>query len=470
MVEIKNLKIWACYYYHMMDFNCTHIIPDANIERDKNLAIKKNAYKSSTNNRETYGFMRQSLEELESFDWKIAKGIGTVTGFNGLRALDFDLSSKLTFIKKVLYLLDLPQDYEWVVKTGSGNGFHVIFYCEDCSYAGDKKRLRRYFPNTTYGNMFKCLDFIWFNHLNLPPSIHKSGNTYSFMFIDYPIKKPQIVSEVKLRQTLNELCFEYGGYNITRAKLDNGDYYNVPIIDTPIIVNQSDYDNYLNKNNQPNIEVSHNNETLYYNEIATSLDKVYLKRKYELGLEKLKELLKYEFANKNIIEIACGNGYWTKYLSEYSKSVFATDFNNSCISEAKNNVESKNVKFNVMDCFDLKTINKFEGLFGGFIISHINVKLLPDFFDSIHSVVKNKGTVVLFDNRLVPDNNMEIDKTDFDGNSYQQRITPTGNKYLIMKNFFELNDLKKYIKNIAYDIEYIKLKYFWTLKYKVNQT
>lgn len=27
MAELNTLKIWACYYYHQMGFNITHIVP-----------------------------------------------------------------------------------------------------------------------------------------------------------------------------------------------------------------------------------------------------------------------------------------------------------------------------------------------------------------------------------------------------------------------------------------------------------
>jgi hypothetical protein len=37
-----------------------------------------------------------------------------------------------------------------------------------------------------------------------------------------------------------------------------------------------------------------------------------------------------------------------------------------------------------------------------------------------------------------------------------------------MKNFFEFDELRGLISEIAYDIEYTKLKYFWALKYKAR--
>lgn len=63
---------------------------------------------------------------------------------------------------------------------------------------------------------------------------------------------------------------------------------------------------------------------------------------------------------------------------------------------------------------------------------------------------------------------MEIHSTNDDGDTFQRRVTPSGREYLILKNFFEYDELRNLIGEVAYDIEYTKLKYFWALKYKVK--
>jgi len=306
MAELTNLKIWACYYYHQMGFNITHIVPAKNIERDKQNNIRKNPYKSSTNNRENFDFLRQNYSELESFDWENAKGIGTVTGFNGLRALDFDGSANEDFIQQVLQLLGLPLDYEWVVISGGNNGFHIIFYCSHFEFAGYKRRLKRYYSNSKNQFSFKCIDLIWYNHLILPPSLHKSGNNYKFKTVEYPNYKPSIVENYRLRNMLFELCYEHGGFNILKSNSNRNNYYHVPVIDSAEILNKNEYNEYL-KNKEYN-ENKSINEIMFYNKTAKYLDNVYNKEHYKLGLETLKETLKSNFLNKSIVEIACGNG------------------------------------------------------------------------------------------------------------------------------------------------------------------
>jgi len=468
MPELNYLKLFASYYYHNMGFNITHICPEANIKRDKDRFIKKNPYKSSSNDRTNFEYFRQGFQELESFDWKNAKGIGTVAGFNGLRALDFDGSADAKFIEKVLILLKLPLDYEWVVRSGSQNGFHIIFFCGNFSYAGYKRRLKRYFPNEIYKSKFKCLDYIWYNHLILPPSLHKTGYNYRFEFVDYPLNKPALIDKETHRQLLFELCYQYGGFNIVQHEKIEEKYYDVPIIDFPIIIDKSEYDKFIGSNSPDLNYIVTNQQVQYYKHIAISLDNVYKKEQYKLGISKIVEILRSEFNNLNILEIACGNGYWTKYIASFSKSIHATDINEECISIAKSNMLLKSVTFDIQDALNIKITQQYDAIFGGFIISHIEKEKLQDFFASIHKAIKPHGKVMLIDNRCIPENNMEIDFESSDGNSYQKRISVDGKEYWIVKNFPEYSDLKSMLEKVAYDIEYTKLKYFWVLTYKLK--
>ena len=59
---MKELILWANYYYHRFGFNITHMNPVQNI-----LLGKKKPYKSPTNDRHELGEKRQAYSELLSF-------------------------------------------------------------------------------------------------------------------------------------------------------------------------------------------------------------------------------------------------------------------------------------------------------------------------------------------------------------------------------------------------------------------
>lgn len=138
----------------------------------------------------------QSIDYIQNQDWEEASGIGAVLGYKGLRALDFDCLSFLSpihdyrvkleiFVKKVLELLELPKDYQWVVRSGSGLGLHVIFRtkdisdfeCDAVSFIPSKKTIEE-------GTGFERLELRWKDHLVLPPS--KSIGYYNYNLLYFP--------------------------------------------------------------------------------------------------------------------------------------------------------------------------------------------------------------------------------------------------------------------------------------------
>ena len=56
-------------------------------------------------------------------------GIGFISGVNGWRDLDFDKCPDCAPVAQALAALELPEDYPWVQRTGSGNGWQIVFVC-----------------------------------------------------------------------------------------------------------------------------------------------------------------------------------------------------------------------------------------------------------------------------------------------------------------------------------------------------
>jgi len=207
---MNNLRLWANYYYNM-GFNITHIVPEENIGKAKNI------YKSPTNNRYKIANIRRSIEEMQSFDYENSTGIGTILGFNNLRAFDFDKWNNQGIceskIIESLELLELPLDYEWVVKTPSG-GFHIIFYAPYHHFPIKDNKTKAFTPNSNLcynnnkcDNFFKHLELRYDKHLVLPPSYREDGKKYKFYFVDAPKKLPKEISNENLKNLLDKFCF-----------------------------------------------------------------------------------------------------------------------------------------------------------------------------------------------------------------------------------------------------------------------
>lgn len=208
----------------------------------------------------------------------------------------------------------------------------------------------------------------------------------------------------------------------------------------------------------------------YYFERAKEYERIYQKPERQEDLKKLREILKELFLAKSVYEIACGTGYWTQFISETAKSLFATDINEPVIEIAQSKKYQSPVKFVKADMYNLSNENeKFDSGFGGFIWSHIPKQELDDFLSGFISNISPGGLAVFVDNQFVKGSNTPIDSKDEYGNTYQVRKLSNGSNYKVMKNFPVDKEILDVIESFGSDVEIDRLKYFWVLKFRVKK-
>ena len=69
----------------------------------------------------------------------------------------------------------------------------------------------------------------------------------------------------------------------------------------------------------------------YYHHRAGEYDKVYLNPAEQSDLLEATKFFQDIFYRKDVLEIACGTGYWTERIAKVANSVYATDINQSVI-------------------------------------------------------------------------------------------------------------------------------------------
>jgi ubiquinone/menaquinone biosynthesis C-methylase UbiE len=201
----------------------------------------------------------------------------------------------------------------------------------------------------------------------------------------------------------------------------------------------------------------------YYAERAKEHDKVYLKAERQDDIKKLHKYLKEAFSGLNVLETACGTGYWTKTISEAANSILSTDYNNEVLEIAKSReYHISNVSFIQDDAYLLSKVNKKHSAgFAGFFWSHIPLIRIEDFLAVFHSKLEPGAKVVFIDNSFVDGSSTPISRTDEDGNTYQIRKLDNGKEFKILKNFPTETYLKKLLIKYSDDINIKKLEYYW---------
>jgi exodeoxyribonuclease-1 len=194
--------IYANYYFNF-GFNITCIINERNefnSHKDDNQILKSPSHKW-----ENFKTERQDLGTLRSYAWHKAVGVGLVLGYGNLRALDVDKCTDLSIVHDFLSILELPLDYKWVVRSGSQEGFHILFYCENHKYKVAKNKIKAFKSSINYSNTFKHIELRWEGHLVLPPSIHPCLMNYQFMN-GFPLKEPMVIKSSDLHKLLKKYC------------------------------------------------------------------------------------------------------------------------------------------------------------------------------------------------------------------------------------------------------------------------
>lgn len=202
------------------------------------------------------------VSSLFNQKWKIATGIGISLGHSHIRAIDvdqIDYNCQILSVdengnqyfdriggvlNKVLEKLGLPSDYPWVIQSGSQTGFHILFVTFELDDEIENIALT---PNTKYcfnyngpeflEPYFNRMELLWNGHLVLPPSIHYSGNEYSFRHRRLPSIAPANISLSKLNDTMNHFCAQ-----TIFTTYDYGDNRQLELVETKKIY--SSYDSY----------------------------------------------------------------------------------------------------------------------------------------------------------------------------------------------------------------------------------
>jgi DNA polymerase-3 subunit epsilon len=231
---ITEIFIYSNYYYYNFGFNVTCIL-NKKKEYSKTHA---NVLKVPSHEWTSLTHKRQPYAKMQSYFWEKAIGVGVVLGFDNLRALDVDNCADVSIVGDFLHILNLSPNYKWVIKSGSRNGFHILFYANNHEYTVAKNKIKAFLPKQN-SNLFKHIELRWTGHLVLPPSIHTSLHNYEFIN-GLPLEKPNHIN----LENLNALLFKYCS---NEALIDNDRENNNDIVDANFYVIEDPMANPINQ-------------------------------------------------------------------------------------------------------------------------------------------------------------------------------------------------------------------------------
>ncbi|MBI5779999.1 MAG: methyltransferase domain-containing protein [Planctomycetes bacterium] len=207
----------------------------------------------------------------------------------------------------------------------------------------------------------------------------------------------------------------------------------------------------------------------YYARRALEYEKIYQKPERQQDIPVIIDYLRNELSELNVLEIACGTGYWTQYIAQSARSILATDINKEVLELAeRKDYPKNNVRVEIADIYKLDNVkDEFDAGCGCFIWSHVPIQRLAEFLRVSNQKIRPNGKVVFVDNLYAPGSSTPIAKQDNEGNTYQVGKLADGTEHMVLKNFPDEEFIHNRLAGIATGVKFRKLQYYWLLSYQL---
>lgn len=203
----------------------------------------------------------------------------------------------------------------------------------------------------------------------------------------------------------------------------------------------------------------------YYRERARDYEQIYYRdnpaRQAELaaGRDQLIELV----TGRDVLELACGTGYWTEAMSRAARSLVATDIEPAMIEMARTKRFAIDVGFRCVDMFTEQFEPVHDVIALGFWFSHQPRQEYGQLFDILTKPLRPDGKIWMIDNNP-PAEGPANDSVGVDqyGNNFKVRRLGDGREFIILKNYFGEDELQALLERRFVVEKLVFGYYYWS--------
>jgi len=204
----------------------------------------------------------------------------------------------------------------------------------------------------------------------------------------------------------------------------------------------------------------------YYNKRLQEYEAIYAKPERQADLNALLARLQTDVSSREVLELACGTGWWTERLATHASSWTATDADPGALDIVKLKAIQGLSATKTLNAYQPSVSAPVDCVFAAHWYSHLRLDERCIFFRSVHGCLKPGGRLIMLDNNFVSGSSTEISRTDIEGNTYQTRKLKDGSLHEVLKNFPDHQQLaasaKPYFEKIAFNNELtLNTIYYW---------
>jgi demethylmenaquinone methyltransferase/2-methoxy-6-polyprenyl-1,4-benzoquinol methylase len=205
---------------------------------------------------------------------------------------------------------------------------------------------------------------------------------------------------------------------------------------------------------------------------AATYERVYFKPERQRELREMEAWLPSLFGGRDVLEVACGTGWWTPHGARDSRSWLATDLNPETMALARAKpLPVGKVRFAGVDAYALDGLagqGPFNAAFTGCWWSHVPLQRLDGWLAQLHARLAPGSVVVMLDNRFVREQSTPLTRRDEAGNTYQNRTLDDGSVHEVLKNFPTAEQAIARLGPRAHSAQWHAWEHHWALVYELH--
>jgi demethylmenaquinone methyltransferase/2-methoxy-6-polyprenyl-1,4-benzoquinol methylase len=135
---------------------------------------------------------------------------------------------------------------------------------------------------------------------------------------------------------------------------------------------------------------------------------------------------------EQVLELACGTGYWTRDLVVIGQEITAIDAAPEMLEIAQQKLGNARVHYQQADLFQGEPEQEYDLVFFAYRLSHVPPQACDVFLRKVSRAVRSKGYVVIIDQYAPTPQDRQFIKEGEEGSMYAQRSLSDGKAFTIV--------------------------------------
>ncbi len=191
-------------------------------------------------------------------------------------------------------------------------------------------------------------------------------------------------------------------------------------------------------------------EQLYFRQGRYTVDDPQLNERWDRETAALEGFVRDLGSHDRVLELACGNGLWTRFLAPNAGSVVAVDTSATMIERNRAWVADRRVHYVRADLFEWQTNARFDLVFAGFFLSHVPPSRWDAFLAKVSGWLTPNGVFAFVDDAGVEGED-DLERRPTEGPAYAFVRHLDDAPFTIVKRFFMPEQLQGLLATAGYE-------------------